>query len=88
MPSAWQLLSANSTLSTGTAWQHLNAQRNVPGNTYLTGGVELILEPENTDIIGGGDEQTLDFGSSENTISIGHQSQQITIGITSNDLFE
>lgn len=27
MPTAWELLTGNSTLQTGTAWEHLNAQK-------------------------------------------------------------
>lgn len=53
---AWQILVANSTLSGGTAWQHLNAQGDANGNgdIYIYGEleVELVTQEYSVEIAG------------------------------------
>lgn len=44
---AWQTLTANSTLASGDAWQHLNAQA---AGTVIAGEASLIIEEISVEI--------------------------------------
>lgn len=49
---AWQKLVAGSSLSVGTAWQHLNAQHGGVGNIFIYDeiGVELMAQDFNVEL--------------------------------------
>ncbi|MFL0802439.1 MAG: hypothetical protein K6L81_01890 [Agarilytica sp.] len=50
MPDAWETLVANSTLSSGDAWAHLNAQQDGHQNVFLSGGIDVDIEPRKEDV--------------------------------------
>lgn len=46
---AWEILTSNSTLLTGDAWEHLNAQGG-SGGTYMIENIDIEYSLENMDI--------------------------------------
>ena len=76
MATAWEVLKSNSTLVSGTAWEHLNNQAGGDGGTvvHANGLSVVVAKPE------------INVGMVSSNLSIGLRSTTIGIAVSSNSM--